>query len=101
MRTNRSKEMKEKSGPVVLVEAAALAKGESKEAVNVTHPNPKNFAERLMFALEKGMGSDVINWQGEGRAISIHPKNLKKDPILENHFRVKNYGAFIRNCNRW
>ena len=71
------------------------------EGIRVTHPNPKNFAERLMFALEKGMGSEVISWAGEGMAVAIHPKKLKKDSILESHFRVKNYGAFIRNCNRW
>ena len=97
-KTAVKKEITEKSAPVL--EEAASAKVENGEA-SVTHPNPKNFAERLMFALEKGMGSDVINWQGEGRAVAIHPKKLKKDPILEDHFRVKNYGAFIRNCNRW
>lgn len=81
------------------VEAGSKVGGD-KEA-GVTHPNPKNFAERLLLALEKGMSSDVVKWAGEGRAVAIHPKKLKKDPILEDHFKVKNYGAFIRNCNRW
>ena len=80
----------------------AVSKGSSSDdEAGVTHPNPKNFAERLMFALEKGMGADVIKWAGDGRAVAIHPKKLKKDTVLETHFRVKNYGAFIRNCNRW
>lgn len=90
---------KQTTKPVPVASTKAGACDEGTEAA--THPNPKNFAERLMFALEKGMGSSVILWAGGGAAVAIHPKKLKKDNILESHFRVKNYGAFIRNCNRW
>jgi HSF-type DNA-binding len=61
----------------------------------------KNFAERLMHVLEHKIGSDTVWWVGEGKAVAIHARNLKESDLLSQHFRVKDYSVFIRNCNRW
>jgi tRNA pseudouridine-54 N-methylase len=61
----------------------------------------KNFAERLMHVLQDGIGKDTVWWVGEGKALAIHTRNLKEGDLLSEHFRVKDYSVFIRNCNRW
>ena len=61
----------------------------------------KNFAERLMHVLQGQIGTDTVWWVGEGKAVAIHTRNLKDGDMLTQHFRVKDYGVFIRNCNRW
>jgi len=61
----------------------------------------KNFAERLMRVLHLGIENETIWWIGEGKAIAIHTRNLKKGNMLLEHCKVKDYSVFIRNCNRW
>jgi HSF-type DNA-binding len=61
----------------------------------------KNFAERLMHVLKDGIGKDTVWWVGDGKAVAIHTRNLKDGDLLSQHFRVKDYSVFIRNCNRW
>jgi HSF-type DNA-binding len=65
------------------------------------HRKPKNFAERLMRVLQDGIGQDTIWWVGDGKAIGIHSRNLRRGDMLSEHFNVKDYSVFIRNCNRW
>lgn len=67
----------------------------------LSYPKPKNFAERLMNALERDIASESVWWVGEGKAIALHPNNLKKCPELTEYFKAKDYSGFIRNCNRW
>ena len=61
----------------------------------------KNFAERLMRYLQRTGGDDTIWWIGDGKAIAIHTKNLRKGDLMSSYFKVKDYGVFVRNCNRW
>ncbi|CAB9524193.1 HSF-type DNA-binding [Seminavis robusta] len=67
----------------------------------LSYPKPKNFAERMMNALEKGIASESIWWVGDGKAVALHPKNLKMSSSLTEYFKAKDYSGFIRNCNRW
>lgn len=67
----------------------------------LSYPKPKNFAERLMNALERDIASESVWWVGEGKAIALHPNSLKKCPELTEYFKAKDYSGFIRNCNRW
>jgi hypothetical protein len=73
----------------------------SPKEVDMPYKKCKNFAERLMRVLHFGIGKDTIWWIGEGKAIAIHTRNLKKGNMLSDHFKVKDYSVFIRNCNRW
>lgn len=73
----------------------------AKEAVDMPIKKCKNFAERLMRVLHLGIGNDTIWWIGEGKAIAVHTRNLKKGTLLADNFKVKDYSVFIRNCNRW
>lgn len=66
-----------------------------------TQRKPKNFAERLMRVLQNGIGQDTLWWVGDGKAIGIHSRNLRRGDMLSEHFNVKDYSVFIRNCNRW
>ena len=68
---------------------------------NAPHRKPKNFAERLMKVLREEISQDTIWWIGDGKAVAIHTKNLKQGNLLTEHFKVKDYTVFIRNCNRW
>ena len=71
------------------------------ETANLSYPKPKNFAERMMNALERGIASDAISWAGGGKAIALKTKHLKNSPELASYFKAKDYSGFIRNCNRW
>lgn len=66
-----------------------------------SYSKPKNFAERMMNALERGLASDAISWAGDGRAVALNTNELKNSPELTSYFKAKDYSAFIRNCNRW
>ena len=68
---------------------------------NLSYPLPKNFAERMMNALEAGIASDAISWIGDGQAIALKTKILKESSYLTTYFKAKDYSGFIRNCNRW
>lgn len=72
-----------------------------KAAPGPTEKKPKNFAERLMRYLQAGGGDNVMWWIGDGKAIAVHTKNLRKGDLLSSQFKVKDYQVFIRNCNRW
>lgn len=67
----------------------------------LSYPKPKNFAERMMNALETGVAADSITWTGGGKAIALKTKSLKEHPTLTTYFKAKDYSGFIRNCNRW
>ena len=54
-----------------------------------------------MRYLQAGGGDDVMWWVGDGKAIAIHTKNIRKGDLLSRQFKVKDYPVFIRNCNRW
>jgi hypothetical protein len=69
--------------------------------IKLSYPKPKNFAERLMNAVERGIASDSVWWVGGGKAVALHPNNLKNCPELTQYFKAKDYSGFIRNCNRW
>jgi len=69
--------------------------------VRQSYPTPKNFAERMMNALETGIGRDAISWVGQGRAVALNSNILKENPLLTTYFKAKDYSGFIRNCNRW
>lgn len=70
-------------------------------STDVTYPNPKNFAERLMSAMEMGVAQDSIFWVGDGKAVALHKNSLKKKAVAQTYFKVSNYGALLRNLNRW
>jgi HSF-type DNA-binding len=79
---------------------AAVAGATSSEGLH--YPNPKNFAERLMNVLERGIAPDCIWWVDEGiRGVAIQPKKLKKGTLLQTHFSGNKYSAFLRSFNRW
>lgn len=65
------------------------------------HRKPKNFADRLMRVLLNGGAPDTLWWVADGKAVAVHARNLKRGNLLETHFKIKHYNAFIRNCNRW
>lgn len=65
------------------------------------HRKPKNFAERLMKVLQSEIGTDTVWWLGDGKAVAIHSRNLRRGKMLQEHFKVKDFSVFIRNCNRW
>jgi len=67
----------------------------------ITYTKPKNFAERLMTVLQSEVCLDSLYWVANGKAVGLIPKHLKKGTILKDHFNVKDYSGFIRNCNRW
>ena len=71
------------------------------EDVIYSYPKPRNFAERMMNALERGIASDSISWAGDGKGVALHTNKLKDSPELTSYFKAKDYSAFIRNCNRW
>lgn len=68
-----------------------------------TYPKPKNFAERMMNALENECGLDVISWYEHGKEnlIAINSKTLKNSDILNANFQGIRYAAFVRNLSRW
>lgn len=74
---------------------------EDAETAKFSYPKPKNFAERMMNALERGIASEAISWAGGGKAIALKTKHLKNSPELSSYFKAKDYSGFIRNCNRW
>lgn len=67
----------------------------------LSYPKPKNFAERLMGAMESGEVTDSIWWAGNGTLVAFYPKKIKNGETLETHLRLKNYNSFIRSLNRW
>jgi hypothetical protein len=71
------------------------------QALNVTYNNPRNFAERLMYVLESGIASGAIFWVGDGKAVGLHTKKLKRGMVLETYFRINQFSSFLRNFNRW
>jgi len=71
------------------------------ELSNLSYPSPKNFAERMMNALESGLAAESIWWVGGGKAVALCPKKLRHSEHLTSYFRAKDYSGFIRNCNRW
>lgn len=85
-------------GASVAAAAAAVAQPAENQ---LTYPKPRNFAERLMFVLESGLATDCLFWAGNGEAVALHSKNLKKGTCIKDYFNVKDYSGFIRNCNRW
>lgn len=75
-----------------------------------TYPKPKNFAERMMNALETKADPEVISWladsdggdnKDDADLISINTKVLKDSEILETNFQGIRYAAFVRNLSRW
>lgn len=65
-------------------------------------PHPKNFAERLMNVLQRGIASDSIWWVGgDVNGVALRPKKLKKGTLLQTHFSGNQYSAFLRSFNRW
>lgn len=72
------------------------------DAPEVTMAHPKNFAERLMRALQIGAIPDMVWWIGNGSAVAIQPKKLKKsNEAIRKHLQVKDYSAFLHSFNRW
>ena len=67
----------------------------------LTYPHPKNFAERLMSALQANLAPECLGWAEEGAAVWLNQKHLKRGIFLSTHFHISNVGAFIRNFNRW
>lgn len=77
------------------------AASDSHSTEGVTYASPRNFAERLMKALETKLCPDGLWWTGEGKAIALSTKNLKESSLLQDYFKVTQYSGFIRNLNRW
>lgn len=70
-------------------------------APTVTYPNPRSFAERLMFVLESRAAPDTIWWEGDGTIVALHIDNIKTGTILRDHFQGIRYKFFIRYFSRW
>jgi hypothetical protein len=68
-----------------------VAAHSAEQEVDVTYPNPKSFAERLMKALEKNIAPQCLWWVGDGKGVALHTKSLKEGDVLENHFKVTQY----------
>jgi hypothetical protein len=77
------------------------ARALSHEATALSYPNPRNFAERLISALQRGIGTSCLTWIGDGRAIALHSKNIKNSTEFLQHFRLPKYSNLIRSCTRW
>ncbi|CAB9505791.1 HSF-type DNA-binding [Seminavis robusta] len=79
--------------------AAAAHPGSTQQ--QSTYPQPRNFAERLMWVLESNAAPDTIWWEEDGQAVALHVDNLKTGDVLNQHFQGIKYKFFIRNFSRW
>ena len=68
-----------------------------------TYPNPKNFAERMMNALENGVDHNIISWLRHDNEdlVAINLQLLKNSDVLKIYFQGARYAAFVRNLSRW
>lgn len=85
--------------------AGSRASSNSGTAVNSkgTYPKPKNFAERMMNALENDVDPNIISWlkSNNDDLVAINLKALKNSNVLETYFQGVRYAAFARNLSRW
>jgi hypothetical protein len=81
--------------------AAMVVEDTVEERVNLTHPEPKNFPQRLMCVLQNRAAISSIWWVGDGKAVALHAKNLQEGTFIETHFQVPDYATFTRMFSRW
>lgn len=79
----------------------SASEAQARPIVNLTYPDPKNFVERLMGAMQANLAPDSLGWAGEGLAICLNRKQIKTGTFLSDHFEVSSFGEFIRSLNKW